>query len=339
MDFNGLSRPWLGLIGQETTGVGGFFNALRTIPVALEIAREMESICPQAWLVNFTNPSGIITEAVQKHSGIKCIGLCNVPINMIHDVAQVLGADQRDVQCSFVGLNHLSFITDIRKDGEDVTEQIVQQLGEHATMMKNIPKVEGVGELTRRLGMIPSPYLQYYFFEEQMRRKQSEEWEKKHVSRAVEVARINERLFSQYENVNVYSVPEEVSRRGGSLYSFAALDIIEALAGVMPRELVVNTRNDGAIEDLLDDDVVETNCVVGRNQVETRSFGRLPPQVSGLIQAVKQYERLTIRAAVEASEDVAVCALLNHPLVHGFENAQKAVEVAKKAFPDTICLH
>lgn len=329
----------LGLIGQETTGVGGFVNALRTIPAALDIARDMERICPQAWLVNFTNPSGIITEAVQKHSRIKCIGLCNVPINMIHDVTKLLGADPKEVQCRFVGLNHLSFITEIRRGGEDVMEQIVQRLGDNATLMKNIPKVEGVGELTRRLGMIPSPYLQYYFFEDQMHRKQKEEWEKKRVSRAVEVARINEGIFSQYKNVNVSSVPEEVSKRGGSLYSFAALDIIEALAGVTPKELVANTRNAGAIADLRDDDVVEINCIVERNQVKTRAFGQLPAKVSGLIQTVKQYERLTIQAAVEKSEDLAVCALLNHPLVHGFENAQQAVKQAEQAFPNTICLH
>lgn len=328
----------LGLIGQETTGVGGFVNALRTIPVALDIARDMEQICPQAWLVNFTNPSGIVTEALKKYGGIRCVGLCNVPINMINDVAGVLGLEKSEVWCQFVGLNHLSFITAVRVHGNDRLSEVIQLLGENATLMKNIPKASGVGELAGVLGALPSPYLQYYYFEDQMRKKQEEEWKKNRVCRAVQVRQINENIFSLYKNENVFDVPQEVSRRGGSLYSFAALDIIEALAGVAPKELVVNTSNCGAVKDLAEDDVIETNCRVDQNGVEPLTYGTLPEKMAGLVKTVKQYERLTVRAAVERSRELAVCALLNHPLVHGFENATMVVERAREWFPDEINL-
>ena len=156
--------------------------------------------------------------------------------------------------------------------------------------------------------------------------------------RAVQVRQINENIFSLYKNENVFDVPQEVSRRGGSLYSFAALDIIEALAGVAPKELVVNTSNCGAVKDLAEDDVIETNCRVDQNGVEPLTYGTLPEKMAGLVKTVKQYERLTVRAAVERSRELAVCALLNHPLVHGFENATMVVERAREWFPDEINL-
>jgi len=251
----------------------------------------------------------------------------------------VLGLDREEVHCQFVGLNHLSFVTSVEANGAQHLAEIVEKLGENATLMKNIPKVKGVSELTKTLGVIPSPYLQYYYFEDQMRKKQEDEWQKNRVSRAIQVAQINESLFSQYGNENVSEVPEEVSKRGGSLYSYAAMDIIEALAGVTPKELVVNTQNAGAVAWLRDDDVVEINCLVEKDSVKTLPSGGLPEKAAGLVQTVKQYERLAVRAAVEHSKELAVCALLNHPLVHGFTNAQKAVERAIEIFPDFIELN
>lgn len=328
----------LGLIGQETTGVGGFVNALRTIPIALQIARDMEALCPNAWLINFTNPAGIVTEAVMKHSCIRCVGLCNVPINMVNDIAKVLGVQLGGVHCRFAGLNHLSFVTEATVDGRDVLAEVVEGISGNETLMKNIPKVEGVGALTKLLGVIPSPYLQYYYFENQMFKKQADEWEKRGVSRAALVEEINRGLFSQYADENVIEPPKELSGRGGSLYSFAALNVIEALSGVTPAELVVNTQNRGAIEELRDDDAVELNCLVGPEGIQPLPVGKLPEKVSGLVQAVKQYERLTVRAVVEEDRELAVSALLNHPLVHGFRNAEKAVDRAIELFPQYIRL-
>ncbi|NLF28187.1 MAG: 6-phospho-beta-glucosidase [Clostridiales bacterium] len=328
----------LGLIGQETTGVGGFVNALRTIPTALSIARDMEEICPDAWLVNFTNPAGVVTEAVLKHSRVRCVGLCNVPINMVNDIAKVLGVPRDRVRCRFMGLNHLSFVTAAELDGLNVLPEVVEGISGNETLMKNIPKAEGVGALTKLLGIIPSPYLQYYWFEDQMRAKQADEWEKSGVSRAAQVGEINRGLFSKYADESVAEPPAELSGRGGSLYSFAALNVVEALSGEQPAELVVNARNRGAIEELRDDDVVEINCLVGPDGVRPLPAGRLPEKVSGLVQAVKQYERLTVRAAVEEDRELAISALLNHPLAHGFRNAEKAVDRAIGLFPQYIRL-
>lgn len=328
----------MGLLGQETTGVGGFSNALRTIPVALEIAKDMQEICPEAWLINFTNPSGIVTEAILKHSSVRCIGLCNVPINMAHDVSKLLDVPQAALRCRFMGLNHLSFITSVRLGDEEILGQAVARIGENTTLMKNIPKVQGVDAFTRSLGMLASPYLQYYYFEDQMRAKQDSAWAEHRTTRAAQVEAINRSIFAQYADENLHSVPPEVSQRGGSLYSFAALDIIEALTKEEETELVVNVRNAGAIEDLAEDDVVEINCLVSRRGVRPIPAGTLPPAVAGLVQTVKQYECLCVQAAVQESRTLAVAALLNHPLAHGFENARRAVETIEAWFPDDIHL-
>ena len=154
-----------GLIGQETTGAGGFFNAMRTIPAALELAHAMERICPDAWMVNFTNPSGIITEAVIRYSQIKCVGLCNVPYNMHMDAARLCHADPERIYCHMVGLNHLSYLTEILLDGKPVMKELIDRGAFDGQIVKNVPKVPGIAELIKRLQLIPSPYLQYYYYE------------------------------------------------------------------------------------------------------------------------------------------------------------------------------
>ncbi len=318
----------LGIVGQETTGAGGFVNALRTIPVAIEIARDIEQICPDAWLVNFANPAGIVTEAILKYSNVRCVGLCNVPINMQSDIAKILGVSGDMVACRILGLNHLSFVTEARWIGKDVLPQIIDNISDNETLMKNIPKVAQVGELTKRLGIIPSPYLQYYFFENEMLQKQFEEWQKNNVTRAVLVSNTNKILFEKYTDESLCALPPELANRGGSLYSFAALNLIEALTGEDCIEMVVNTRNNGTISDLQDNDVIETNCIVSRNGVRPLTFGKLPESVSGLIKTVKQYERLTITASMESNREKAIWALLNHPLIHGFKNAERIVDKA-----------
>lgn len=326
----------LGLIGQETTGAGGFMNAMRTIPQALEIARDMERICPQAWLINFTNPSGLVTEAVLKKTKVKCIGLCNVPVNMQADAEKALGVQDKSLRCRFAGLNHLSFLVQAERNGQDVLPQLVQRLGEHETLMKNIPKVAGVGDLIRILGIIPSPYLQYYYFEEEMRDKQLAEWRGERKSRAVLVHEIDEALFRKYAAPALVKKPPELEQRGGSLYSFAALNIIQALLGDEPWEMAVNVCNDGAIPGLAQEDVVEMNCCISRQGIRRLSFAPLPPQVSGLVQMVKQYERLTVEAASRRDRRLAVQALLNHPLIHGYKNAQTVVAMMEQRFPQYI---
>lgn len=320
----------LGLVGQETTGAGGFMNAMRTIPVALEIARDMEEICPEAWLVNFTNPSGIVTEALLKHSRVKCIGLCNVPINMQADAAKLLDLPFEDVRCTTLGLNHLSYVTSVMAGGQEQLPHLVKAVNGNETLMKNIPKVEGTGELVQAIGVLPSPYLQYYYFEKEMLVKQQKELAESGKTRGALAHDIDEVMFAQYANPALTSPPPQLAERGGSLYSTAALDIIEALASDEGREMAVNVQNCGAISGLEADDVVEMNCRISRNGVARLVLGPLPQPAKGLVQEIKHYERLTVEAAVKASRSLALQALLNHPLIHGYNNAVKVIHYMEK---------
>ncbi len=326
------------ILGQETTGAGGFMNAMRTIPVMLGIARDMEEICPQAWLINFTNPSGIVTQALSDCTSLHFAGLCNVPVNMWSDIAKAVGADAGDIHCTFAGLNHLSFVTEAMKNGVSILPEVLKGLAGNETLMKNIPKVAGVGELAQTIGMVPSPYLQYFYFEEQMLHKQLDEWKSLGKSRGVITQEINRSLFRKYQDETLETKPEELSQRGGSLYSFAALNIIEGLLSSQPQEMVLNVPNRGAISDMADDDVVEINCMVGKDGIRALPFGPLPAAVSGLVRTVKQYERLTVRAAVQRSRPLAVQALLNHPLIHGWHNAAAIVRSMEREFPEFIQL-
>jgi len=316
-----------GLIGQETTGAGGFFKAMRTIPATLELVHHMEKICPDAWLINFTNPSGIITEAVHRYSAIRCVGLCNVPYNMHVDAAKLLHADADRVYCRMVGLNHLSFVTEVYLDGKPVLAQMIREKMFTTQIVKNIPKVPGVGALIEKLGMVPSPYLQYYYFEKEMLEKeQAEAAPGGPGTRGEQILRTQDELFAIYRRPDVCEKPKALEMRGGAYYSTVATTLMKALCGNGPVVTPVNYPNLGAITDLPADSVVETNCLVDKNGVQPLSFGPLPATIAGLIHQVKAYETLTVEAAGAHSYDKAVLALMNHPLVHGYENAVKLVD-------------
>ena len=320
----------LGLIGQETTGCGGFMNAMRTVPEALAICRDMEEICPEALLLNFTNPSGIVTEAVLRYSAVRAIGLCNCPINMHTDAAAALGLGREQLQCRFGGLNHLSFMLSARTQERDVYDELISRLRHDPTTMKNIPKVAGTDRLIPALGLIPSPYLQYFYFEPEMLEKELRELAEDGTTRGEQVEKINRELFRIYACEDTDEKPAQLSQRGGSLYSYAAMDILEASLSEEPRELTVNTLNQGAIAGLADDAGVEVTCRVSRGGVERIPLGALPPQVAGLVAQVKRYESLTVDAAVCGSRRLAMQALLNHPLIHGFSNAEKVLQAMEK---------
>lgn len=315
----------LGLIGQETTGCGGFMNAMRTVPEALAIARDMEALCPQAVLLNFTNPSGIVTEALLRHSTIRTIGLCNVPINMHADAAGAMGVKKEEIGCRFGGLNHLSFMLSARIGERDVYGELLKKLRSDPTRMKNIPKVSGVNRLIDAIGLIPSPYLQYFYFEPEMLAKELQELKEAGTTRGEQVEAINRELFEIYAREETREKPPQLSQRGGSLYSYAAMDILEACLSDAPWEMTVNTLNAGAIEGLDDDAGVEITCRVSSAGVERLPVGRLPRQVAGLVDLVKRYESLTVDAAVHGSRRLALQALVCHPLVHGFCNAEKVI--------------
>ena len=315
----------LGLIGQETTGCGGFMNAMRTIPEALAIAKDIAELCPDAILLNFTNPSGIVTEALLRYTPVYTIGLCNVPINMQADAAAALGLGFEEVRCVFGGLNHLSFMLSAESHGSSVYELLLHQLSTDPTTMKNIPKVAGTDRLIHTLGLIPSPYLQYFYFEPEMLEKELDELAKSGTTRGEQVEKINQELFRIYAQKETDEKPSRLSERGGSLYSRAAMDILEATLGEEPKELTINTLNEGAIEELHDYAGVELTCRVSRHGVQRIKIGRLPSKIAGLVKQVKCYENLTVEAAVLGSKKLALQALNCNPLVHGFTNAEKVI--------------
>ncbi len=315
-----------GLIGQETTGLGGFAKALRTVPVILAIAKDMEELCPNAFLINFTNPSGIVTEAVNKHSKIRCIGLCNVPINMERGISEHLGVSHKDIFCQFVGLNHLSWVKKVYVHGEDKIEQLLQEKVFQESIVKNISDVDGMGELSRRIGMIPSPYLGYYYFEQERLQEELEDVESGEGTRAMQVKQIEKELFEIYANPELKDKPKQLEERGGALYSEVAISILESIHNNLNKVIVANVRNNGAIEGLPDDYIVETNCIVNSAGAFPIASGIIPTLALPLITTIKTYEQYTIKAAVSGNRDDAFRALLCHPLIHGATNAAALLE-------------
>lgn len=316
-----------GVVGQETTGPGGFAKALRTIPMMLDIARDMAEVASDAWLINFANPSGIITEALLKYAKVHVIGLCNVPINFQWSIAQELGVAPRSVRLDYVGLNHLSWIRGVKVDGEDLFERV---LGIEIARARE-GKSPFSPDLLETLGMIPSYYLHYYYNHDQVVVEQRRTGK----TRGEEVQEIETQLLRLYANPDLKSKPKLLEKRGGAHYSTAAVSLISAIYNDKSEIHIVNTLNQGALPDLPRDCVAELPAVVDRNGAHTIPLDPMPPSIRGLVQAVKAYEDLTIKAAVEGDERAALQALLAHPLVPSFAVAKalwKAIKEANKTY-------
>lgn len=327
-----------GLIGQETTGAGGMAKALRTIPVILDICRDMEQLCPDAWLINFTNPSGIVTQAVCSHSRVRCVGLCNVPINMQREAANVLNLPMERVDCRFAGLNHLSFIGRLYVDGKDLLQTPAARQMLRRSVVKNIPDVALPEAFIAGLGFIPSSYLKYFYLERQMFNEQRQHLDETGHTRADDVMEVEHRLFERYRDPDLDTKPEELSKRGGAMYSEAAVSLMQSIWNDTGDVHVVNTPNRGALPELADGAVVETNCIIRRSGATPLSYGRMPLSIRGLVQQVKAYEDLTVQAAVEGSREKALLALMNNPLVHDAAEANTLLEELITANQGTINL-
>jgi len=309
------------LIGQETVGVGGFAKALRTIPEMLKICEVTERLAPEACIVNFTNPSGIITEAIINHTSLKCVGLCNIPIEIQILIARLIDAEPDDVELDYLGLNHLGWIRRVKVKGQDITDRLFDLfLG--GELPANIPDLDYDPWLVEAIGMFPTYYLRYYFYPNRL----VEELKKKPKSRAEEVMEIEDRLLEIYRDPSRDEKPPELSERGGAFYSVIAVLVIESVYTDMGRTLIVNTRNSGAIPDLPDDCSVEVPSRVDAGGAHALYCGPLPEKVAGLVQSVKSYERLTIQAGVHGDYDAALCALMTNPLGPTAENAKDLLD-------------
>lgn len=315
-----------GCLGQETTGAGGFAKAIRTIPVILDICKDMEELTPEAFLINFTNPAGIITEAVLKYSSIRTIGLCNLPIHTKMQITQLAETDPKHVDMEMVGINHLNWTRNIRINGQDKTREIVQMFDNASGLtVKNIPDYNWGEGFLHSLGMIPCSYLRYYYLRDQMLLEQQEALQVKG-TRADAVKKVEAELFELYKDPELKVKPAQLEQRGGAYYSEAAVELITSIYNNARNIQVVNVRNNGIIPGLGPDVSVEVSCVISSEGATPISLtgGPLPPEILGLIQVVKAYEELTVEASVNGDYDKAMQALTIHPLV-GTTSLAKAI--------------
>ena len=315
-----------GLLGQETTGAGGFANAMRTIPVALQVAEDVATLAPGAWLLNFTNPAGLVTQALRSAGFARAVGLCNVARITERRVAQAAALPSAAVALEAAGLNHLT-ASWIRIDGVDATDSILASGALEEELGHVAPGLETPEGFFAELGFIPNPYLNYFFFPGPTLRHAEQAAASPEGTRAEQVQAIEARLFARYRDPSLHGKPPELEQRGGAFYSEVAVDVMAALGGDEPRQLVLSLPNRGALREFADDDVVERNAEVSRAGI--RAVPRreaLPRLLRAIALPVKEYERLTVDAAVRGSRRKAREALMCHPLVGGADVAERLLD-------------
>ncbi|MGO4370041.1 6-phospho-beta-glucosidase [Paenibacillus sp. MCAF20] len=312
-----------GVIGQETTGPGGMMKALRTVPVILDICRDIEELAPDAWLLNFTNPAGIVTEAVLKHSKVKTVGLCNSPINFQKFVAKEYGVSEREVLPEFVGINHLHWVTAAYVNGEDKLQEMIEGGKDYSAT--NVTAFDWDYDFLSSLGAIPTYYLRYFYLTDIMYAEMKESMEK-NGTRAEVVSRVEAELFELYKDVNLSEKPKQLEKRGGAYYSEAAVNLMHSLYTDRRDIQTLNVRNNGIIPFLPEDASIEVNCVVTAQGPIALPPQRVPEQIKGLLHAVKTYESLTIEAAVTGDRGIALQAMVHHPLVPSIAVAKQLLD-------------
>jgi 6-phospho-beta-glucosidase len=308
-----------GCVGQETTGAGGLAKALRTVPVVLGIAERVRRTSPDAWIIDFTNPVGIVTRALLQ-AGHKAVGLCNVAIGLQRKFAALLGVAAAEVHLDHVGLNHLTWETGVRlggPEGEDVLPELLSEHGGTIAADLRLPR-----PLLERLGVVPSYYLRYYYAHDEAVRELRTK-----PSRAAEVAAMERQLLAMYADPALEEKPELLARRGGAFYSEAAVDLAAGLlgGGGSPYQ-VVNTYNRGTLPFLPDDAVIEVQAAVGRKGATPLSVPAVNPLYAGLTASVTAYEDLALRAALHGGRDRVFRALLAHPLVGQYAYAESLTD-------------
>jgi 6-phospho-beta-glucosidase len=337
-----------GILGQETTGAGGFAMGVRSIPVILEYVSLMEQLCPTAWLINFANPAGMLTEAIIRNSGWKrAVGICDAPTSMHQVISAIIGANPQEVFLDYFGLNHLGWIRSIIYRHQDRLPDILSMI----KAAGNVPGLPFDADFIVNLGMIPNEYLYYYYYAHKAVKNILAAGE----SRGEQIARQNLNLFSilkeKFEQNDLEGMRETylayLEMRGSSYmvretgksndlskidpklvktlsdegYAGVALKLIEGLMGTVPKVQILNIPNQQAIKGMDDQDVVEIPAIVSNDQIQPLAIREIPGHCMGLIKQVKHYERLTIEAAIEKSHQKARLALSIHPLVLDYELA------------------
>ena len=335
-----------GQLGQETNGAGGIFKAFRTVPVILDIVKDMKELCPDAWLINFTNPSGMITEAIIRYGHWnKVIGLCNVPVKSILDEPPMIGLKPEDCIFKFAGLNHFHWhrIWNAHT-GEEVTLKVIDALFEcdDKSAPENIFKIPYFKEQLYAMGMIPCGYHTYYYCEQEMLAHLIEEYQTIG-TRAEQVREIERKLFELYKDPNLNYKPEELAKRGGAHYSDAACETIVSIYANKNTHIVVSTKNNGAVPDLPSDCVVEVSAYIGRSGPLAIAFGEIPSAQKGWLQVMKNMELTVLEAAVKGDYGLALEAFTVNPQIVSGGDAKHILDelfIAHKKylpqFKDTI---
>ncbi|WP_411079099.1 6-phospho-beta-glucosidase [Streptomyces sp. cmx-18-6] len=308
-----------GCVGQETTGAGGLAKALRTVPVVLDIAERVRRTNPDAWIIDFTNPVGIVTRALLQ-AGHKAVGLCNVAIGFQRRFARLLDVSPAEVHLDHVGLNHLTWELGVRlggPDGEDVLPRLLAEHGDAIADDLHLPR-----KLVDRLGVVPSYYLRYFYAHDEVVRELGAK-----PSRAAEVAAMEKELLAMYGDPALDAKPELLAKRGGAFYSEAAVDLAASLLGGGGSPVqVVNTYNNGTLPFLPDDAVIEVQARVGHDGAAPLAVPALDPLYAGLIANVTAYEDLALDAALRGGRDRVFRALLAHPLIGQYDRAEQLTD-------------
>lgn len=329
----------LGVIGQETTGPGGFSMALRTIPVMVEVARDIERLNPEAWLINYTNPTGLVAEAINRTCPIKEISICDEPMILQEALAGFVGVPPESLFMDYFGLNHLGWARRVLLRGDDILPVLRQTMEDSPS--EDIERVFGANVMSdpkarmelrntlrifRDTGLLPSPYLQYYCFKDEMVRFQKESGK----TRAEEVMELEKTILADFEQVTAGRKKLEL-KRGGKWHADMMIGLLGAIAGDSRSLYIVNVPNRGSMPELAFDKIVEVPAVVDAGGAHPLAAGIMPAGVRGLIQAVAAYEELTVKAALTGSRRDALDALSCHPLVASRELARNLLDEYLKA--------
>lgn len=325
-----------GVIGQETNGAGGLFKALRTVPVVLDIIKDVEELCPKAWIINFTNPTGVITEAVFRYTDFKnYIGLCNVPIGMRNGIAKLFEVENERIQMDFAGLNHMVYGLNVALDGEDVTDEAIDKFVHSKLTMQNIKAIEFNADFVKNLGLVPCPYHRYYYKTKEMLEEELNEFAKGK-ARGQVVKELEDQLFELYKDENLDIKPPQLEKRGGAYYSDAACNLISSIYNDKRDIQVVNTINNGAIRNFKDNQAVEVSSVITKNGPKPLSIGYLPDAVDGLVSQIKSFEMLAAKAAVYGDYNAAYLALCINPLIPSDDLAKTILDEMMEAHKDYL---
>ncbi|MFS7421439.1 6-phospho-beta-glucosidase [Carnobacterium maltaromaticum] len=330
-----------GMIGQETNGAGGIFKALRTVPVILDIVEDMKVLCPNAWLVNFANPAGMVTEAVLRYGKWdKVVGLCNIPVNAEVEEAEILGRKQEELFFQFAGINHLHWHTVVDNQGNDLTDELIAKIyGKDAdgkSIVANIKDNNLIFEQVENLHMVPCPYHMYYYMTDEMLKDELEDF-KNNGTRAEKVKAIEKELFELYKDPELDHKPQQLAERGGARYSDAACNIINSIYNDKRLIMTVSTKNNGTVTDLPADSAVEVTCMITGNGPVPFQFGGFAPAERGLLQLMKAMEELTIEAAVTGDYGTLLQAFTMNPLItsgnEGKQVMDELLEAHKQYLP------